>query len=67
VRSVDMLRMICANLELADVRAQVSLTFAQDFENFATFKPLPHQEKTLGQVLDQVEAWADALAPLRRN
>lgn len=65
VRSVDILRMICSNLELADVRAQVSLTFAADFENFTTFKPLPHQEKTLGQVLDQVEAWAGALAPLR--
>ena len=66
VRSVDMLRMICSNLELADVRAQVSLTFAADFENFVNFKPLPHQEKTLGQVLDQVEAWAGALKPLRQ-
>lgn len=65
VRSVDNLRMICSNLELADVRAQVSLTFAQDFENFTTFKPLPHQEKTLNQVFDQVEAWAGALKPLR--
>lgn len=67
VRSVDMLRMICSNLELADVRAQVSLTLAQDFENYSVFKPLPHQEKTLGQVLDQVEAWAGALAPLRKG
>ena len=67
VRSVDMLRMICSNLELADVRAQVSLTFASDFEKFTTFKPLPHQEKTLGQVFDQVEAWARALKPLRQD
>ena len=67
VRSVDMLRMICSNLELADVRAQVSLTFAADFEKFTTFKPLPHQEKTLGQVCDQVEAWSKALQPLRQS
>lgn len=67
VRSVDMLRMICSNLELADVRAQVSLTFAADFENFKTFRPLPHQEKTLNQVFDQVEAWAGALKPLRQG
>jgi NAD(P)H-dependent FMN reductase len=67
VRSVDMLRMICSNLELADVRAQVSLTFASDFEHFTTFKPLPHQEKTLAQVLDQVEAWGKALKPLRQG
>ena len=67
VRSVDILRMICANLELADVRAQVSLTFAADFEKFTTFKPLPHQEKTLAGVFDQVEAWAKALKPLRQG
>jgi NAD(P)H-dependent FMN reductase len=67
VRSADILRMICSNLELADVRAQVSLTFANDFEKFTTFKPMPHQEGTLGQVLDQVEAWAKALKPLRQG
>jgi NAD(P)H-dependent FMN reductase len=67
VRSVDIMRMICSNLELADVRAQVSLTFAADFEKFTTFKPLPHQEKALAQVLDQVEAWAKALKPLRQG
>ena len=67
VRSVDMMRMICSNLELADVRAQVSLTFAADFEKFTTFKPLPHQEGALGQVLGQVEAWAKALKPLRQG
>ena len=65
IRSVEMLRMIVSNLELADVRAQVGLTFPADFENFTILKPQPHQEKTLGQVLDQVEAWAGALAPLR--
>jgi NAD(P)H-dependent FMN reductase len=64
-RSIEMLRAICSNLELADVRVAVSLTLANDFENFTTFKPLPHQEKTLGQLLDQVEAWAGALRPLR--
>jgi NAD(P)H-dependent FMN reductase len=67
VRSIDMLRAICSNLELATVRAQVSLTFAADFENFSVFKPMPHQEKTLSQVFDQVEAWARALKPLRSS
>ncbi|MEO6079507.1 MAG: NAD(P)H-dependent oxidoreductase [Steroidobacteraceae bacterium] len=66
-RSIEMLRAICANLELADVRVAVSLMLAHDFENFSKFKPLPHQEKTLAQMLDQVEAWAGALQPLRKQ
>ena len=64
-RSIEMLRAICSNLELADVRAAVSLTLAHDFENFSTFKPQVHQDKALAQMLDQVEAWAGALGPLR--
>jgi NAD(P)H-dependent FMN reductase len=65
-RSIEMLRAICSNLELADVRVAVGLSLMQDFENFSTFKPQPHQEKTLAQLLDQVLAWADALRPLRK-
>jgi len=66
-RSIEMLRAICSNLELADVRVAVGLTLAHDFEKFTTFKPQPHQEKTLSQLLDQVEAWAGALQPLRKT
>jgi NAD(P)H-dependent FMN reductase len=66
-RSIEMLRAICSNLELADVRVAVTLTLANDFENFSTFKPLPHQERSLAQMLDQVEAWAAALQPLRKS
>jgi NAD(P)H-dependent FMN reductase len=66
-RSVEMLRAICSNLELADVREALSLTLANDFENFSTFKPMAHQEKSLAQLLDQVEAWAGALKPLRKS
>jgi NAD(P)H-dependent FMN reductase len=66
-RSIEMLRAICSNLELADVRVAVSLLLAHDFENFSTFKPQAHQEKSLAQMLDQVEAWAGALQPLRKS
>lgn len=66
-RSVEMLRAICSNLELADVRTALSLMLSHDFEKFSTFQPQPHQEKTLAQMLDQVEAWAGALQPLRKS
>lgn len=66
-RSVEILRAIISNLELADVRSTVALSMIHDFENFSKFKPLPHNEATLKQVLDQVEAWAGALKPLRKS
>jgi NAD(P)H-dependent FMN reductase len=64
-RSVEMLRQIVSNVELADVRAQVGLSIFTDFENFTTFKPGPHLEPTVTQMLDQVVAWGRALKPLR--
>jgi hypothetical protein len=66
-RSIEMLRAICSNLELADVRVAVGLSLIHDFENFSTLKPGAHQEKILAQLFDQVEAWAGALQPLRKS
>jgi NAD(P)H-dependent FMN reductase len=66
-RSIEMLRAICSNLELADVRVAVGLSLIHDFENFSKLKPGAHQEKILSQLLDQVEAWAGALQPLRKS
>ncbi|WP_196942442.1 hypothetical protein [Streptomyces sp. MC1] len=52
---------------LADVRAQVALSLFTDFENFSVFKPADIQRDTLVTMLDQVVAWAKALAPLRAS
>ncbi len=65
LRAVEQLRLTMAELQIADVRAQVALPFADDFENYRAFTPRPHLEKLLGTVLDQVIAWSDALKPLR--
>src|ERR1700722_2368722 len=43
-RSVEILRQVVSNVELADVRAQVGLSLFTDFESFTTFKPGPHLE-----------------------
>jgi hypothetical protein len=37
-----------------------------DFENFATLTPGAHQFDALSATLDQVVAWSDALAVLRK-
>jgi hypothetical protein len=52
-------------LQIADVRAQVSLSLFTDFENFTTFRPAAFQEQYVNTMLDQVIAWGTALKALR--
>ena len=65
VRSVEHLRLVMAELQIADVRAQVTLSLFTDFENFRTFKPASYQEQAVNVMLDQVLAWGNALKALR--
>jgi len=64
-RAVEHLRLIVGELQIADVRAQLALTFAGDFEGYKTFTPAPQQAGMLATVLDQVESWSGALQPVR--
>ncbi|MFI5911058.1 NADPH-dependent FMN reductase [Dactylosporangium sp. NPDC051541] len=66
-RAVEHLRLIAAELQIADVRAQVALSLFHDFENFSTFKPGPQHETTLNTVLDQTIAWGKALETVRKG
>lgn len=65
-RAVEHLRLVVAELQMADVQAQVALSLFTDFENFSVFKPAPHQEEALNNMLNQLVAWGTALAALRR-
>lgn len=67
VRSVEALRLVMGELQIADVRAQVMLSLFTDFENFSVFKPAPQQEKAVNTMLDQVVAWGGALQPMRQR
>lgn len=64
VRSVENWRVIVANAKMADVRAVVSLSLFTDFTD-GTFTPGERRGGELAEVLNQVEAWAGALKPLR--
>jgi NAD(P)H-dependent FMN reductase len=66
-RSVEHLRLTCAELQMATVRQQVTLLLATDWENYEVFKPHPRHEKTLGALLDQLNAWGGALQTLRNQ
>ena len=64
-RAVEHLRLVAGELQMADVRAQVALSLATEFENYSTFRPSDSSASQLGALLDQVTAWSRALAPLR--
>lgn len=64
-RAVESLRLVMGELQVADVRAQVILSLANDFEKFTTFKPTPDHEKPLKTMLDQLVAWSTALRNVR--
>lgn len=64
-RAIENLRLIMGEVQVADVRAQVMLSLATDFENFSVFKPAARHEQAVGAMLDQVVAWGGALKTLR--
>ena len=67
VRAVEQLRLVMGELQVADVRAQVALSLATDFENSVTFKPAPRNEQLVGTMLDQLIPWAVALKTVRNG
>lgn len=63
--SIRRRRWIAGELQMADVRANVSLSLLTDFEGFTELKPSDHQARVLDTLLGEVIAWSKALAPLR--
>lgn len=63
-RAVEALRSIMAQFKIADVREQVMLFLADDFENGIP-KPKPRHEKALNTLFSQVVAWSTAMKTQR--
>lgn len=66
VRAAQELRLVAGELQMADVRQQVTLSMMTEFENFTVFRPGDYNLAPLSTMLDQVIAWSTALAPLRQ-
>jgi len=66
-RAAEHLRLVAGELQMADVRQQVTLSLITEFESFSVFKPGDYNVAALSTLLDQVIAWSAALAPLRKN
>jgi NAD(P)H-dependent FMN reductase len=65
IRAIEHLRLSMAELQIADVRTQVSLSLITDFENYSFFKPASFHERNLHKMLDEVVACGMALKELR--
>ena len=64
-RAVEQLRQVMAEIQIADVRAQVLLSLVTDFENYTVFKPNANHAALLSLMLDQLVAWGGAMKTLR--
>lgn len=70
VRAVEQLRLTLAEVKVACVRSQVALMLFGDFEipdmaEPGTFTPAAHHHPILDRMLDELTAWAQALASVR--
>ena len=59
-RAIEHLRGVMAEVQIADVRAQLLLSLATDFENRRLFRPTERHAQQLQAVLDQVVRWSRA-------
>lgn len=64
-RAVEHLRGVMAELQIADVRAHVSLSMFTDFENWSVFKPTPTAAMHMPALLDQLVTWSTAMRSVR--
>jgi NAD(P)H-dependent FMN reductase len=65
VRAAEHLRLVLGELQIADVRQQVSFSLVTDFENYTDFAPQGGHEAQLDTQLDQLVSWAGALQGVR--
>ena len=66
-RAVETLRLIMAEIQVADVRAQVMFSLFTDFKNFSEFAPDPRHDAELDAMLKQLLAWGTALKTVRAD
>lgn len=65
VRAVEHLRLVMAEVKVADVRSQVALSLFADFKDMSELQPGPHHVPVLERMLDELVGWGGALKQLR--
>ncbi|GAB7028765.1 NAD(P)H-dependent oxidoreductase [Streptomyces sp. NPDC021749] len=65
VMAVQKLRAQAGVLRMADIGPQIALSLREDFVNVTDFRPRELHTTQVHQLIDELLAWAQALAPLR--
>jgi NAD(P)H-dependent FMN reductase len=65
LRAAEHLKAVLGELQIATVRAQVSISIYADMEEFKRMRPREFQEGNLRTTLDQLTAWSTALRGVR--
>lgn len=67
IRAVEHLRLILSEIQIAHVRAQVSLSLYSDFEAGEVVAPRPFQMRFFIEMFDQLLLWARAFKDIRNT
>lgn len=67
VRATEALRVVLAELQVADVRSHTAMSIFTDFVNMHEFKPAALHENAVNTMLTQLNTWATALQPIRNK
>lgn len=65
LRVAEQLKSVLGELQIATVRAQVSLSIYDDMTDFTTMSPRDFQEGNVATMLDQLARWAGAMREVR--
>lgn len=66
-RAVEHLRLIMAELQVADVREQVMFSLETDFVNYTEFTPADYHKDKVKAMIDQVISWGSAMQTVRQK
>ena len=64
-RSVEQLRLVMAELQVADVRSAVALSIFTDFDKENNFTPADMHTRRINAMFDELVAWGEALKGVR--
>ncbi len=65
LRAAEHLKSVLGELQIATVRAQVSLSIYDDMTELTQMSPRDYQARNLHTMMDQLSSWAGALRPER--
>lgn len=67
LRSIEQLRLIMAELQVATIRSQMGFSLRTDFKDYEEFRPANYHLKNLTTLLDQLILWGESFRNIRHT